>query len=118
MHLFPKLRKIESKFSREVTVIGVYSAKFTAEKETVNLRRAILRCEIEHPVVNDRDFQLWREYTVGEWPTLMFIDPASKIIGKHQWQVTHGMLDRFMSDLVDEYDEKELIQRSELTSNL
>ena len=28
------------------------------------------------------------------------------------------MLDRFMSDLVDEYDEKGLIQRSELTFNL
>ena len=84
MHLFPQLRKIESKFSREVTVIGVYSAKFTAEKETVNLRRAILRYEIEHPVVNDRDFQIWREYTVGVWSTLMFIDPASKIIGKRQ----------------------------------
>ena len=118
MHLFPQLRKIESKFSREVTVIGVHSAKFTAEKETVNLRRAILRYEIEHPVVNDRDFQLWREYTVGAWPTLMFIDPACKIIGKHQGEITQGMLDRFMSDLVDEYDEKGLIQHSELTFNL
>ena len=117
MHLFLQFRKIESKFSQEVTVIGVYSAKFTAGKETVNLRRAILRYEIEHPVVNDRDFQLWREYTVGGRPTLMFIDPASKIIGKHQGKVTQGMLDRFMSDLVDEYDEKRLIQRSKLTSN-
>ena len=114
MHLFPQLRKIESKFVREVTVIGVHSAKFTAEKETENRPRAILRYEIEHPVVNDRDFQLWREYTVGVRPTLMFIDPASKIIGKHQREVTQGMLD----DLVDEYDEKGLIQRSKLTSNL
>ena len=97
-----------------MTAIGVHSAKFTAEKETVNLRRAILRYEIEHPVVNDRDLQLWREYTVGVWPTLMFIDPASKIIGKHQGEVTQGMLD----DLVDEYNEKGLIHRSKLTSNL
>ena len=118
MHLFSQLRKIESKFSREVTVIGVHSAKFTAEKETENRPRAILRYEIEHPVVNDRDFQIWREYTVGAWPTLMFIDPASKIIGKHQGEIKQGMLDRFMSDLVDEYDEKGLIQRSELTSSL
>ena len=118
MHLFPQLRKIESKFVREVTVIGVHSAKFTAEKETENRPRAILRYEIEHPVVNDRDFQLWREYTVRVRPILMFIDPASKIIGKHQGELTQGMLDRFMSYLVDEYDEKGLIQRSELTFNL
>ena len=118
MHLFPQLRKIESKFSRKVTVISLRSAKFAAEKETEGLRRATLRYEIEHPVVNDRDFQIWREYTVGPWPTLMFIDPAGKIIGKHQGEITQIMFDRFVPDVVDEYDEKSLIQRSELTSDL
>ena len=54
----------------------------------------------------------------GRGLPLMFIDPACKIIGKHQGEITQGMLDRFMSDLVDEYDEKGLIQRSELTFNL
>ena len=48
----------------------------------------------------------------------MLIGPAGKIIGKHPGEITQGMLDRFVSDLVDEYDEKGLIQRSELTSNL
>ena len=52
------------------------------------------------------------------WPILMLIGPAGKIIGKHQGEITQGMLDRFVSELVDEYDEKGLIQRSELTSNL
>ena len=118
MHLFPQLRKIERKFSREVTVISLRSANFAAEKETESLRRATLRYEIEYPVENDRDFQLWREHTVGTWPTLMLIGPAGKIIGKHHGEITQGMLDRFVSELVDEYDEKGLIQRSELTSNL
>ena len=59
MHLFPQLRKIERKFSREVTVISLRSANFATEKETESLRRATLRFEIEHPVENDRDFQLW-----------------------------------------------------------
>jgi len=40
----------------------VHSAKFKNEKGTDNIRQAILRYEIEHPVVNDRDFEVWQQY--------------------------------------------------------
>ena len=53
MHVFPQLRKLEQKYSSELAVVGVHSAKFDAEKATQNVRQAILRYEVEHPVVND-----------------------------------------------------------------
>ena len=56
MHVFPQLRKLEQKYEEELAVVGVHSAKFVAEKDTANLRKAVLRYEIEHPVVNDADF--------------------------------------------------------------
>ena len=114
MHIFPQLRKLEEKFARELTVVGVHSAKFTAEKETENLRRAVLRYEIEHPVVNDRDFQVWQQYTVKAWPTLIFIDPAGKLVGKHEGEITLDAFDKLISDMVEEYDAQGLIRRSEL----
>ena len=49
MHVFPQLRKLEQKYAGELAVVGVHSAKFNAEKSTDNVRRAILRYEIEHP---------------------------------------------------------------------
>src|SRR6267142_2334424 len=64
MHIIPDLKKLERKYPNELVVIGVHSAKFTAEKDTENIRRAILRYEIEHPVVNDHEMQIWQEYTV------------------------------------------------------
>ena len=118
MHIFPQLRKLEKKFAHEMTVVGVHSAKFTAEKETENLRRAILRYEIEHPVVNDRDFSVWQQYTVRAWPTLMFIDPAGKLIGKHEGEITLDVFDKLISDMVEEYDTQGLLQRSELRFKL
>ena len=36
-------------------VIEVHAAKFTNEKETANIRQAILRYDITHPVVIDPD---------------------------------------------------------------
>ena len=118
MHVFPQLRKLEEKYSRELTVIGVHSAKFTAEKETENLRLAVLRYEIEHPVVNDRDFQVWQQYAIRAWPTLMFIDPAGKIVGKHEGEITVDTFDRVIEDLVSVYDDQGLMERRKLEFKL
>ena len=115
MHIFPQLRKLEEKFAREMTVIGVHSAKFTAEQETENLRRAVLRYGIEHPVVNDRDFEVWQQYTVRAWPTLMFIDPTGRLIGKHEGEIGLDVFDKLISDMVGEYDDQGLIEHSDLT---
>src|SRR4051812_40757332 len=62
MHIIPDLKKLEAKYSKELVVIGVHSAKFQNEKQTQNIREAIQRYEIEHPVVNDKDFKIWRSY--------------------------------------------------------
>src|SRR5207248_1426017 len=73
MHLFPQLRKIEQKYGDRLVVVGVHSPKFPAERETANLREAVLRYRIEHPVVNDRDFKLWQAFGGRAWPTLVFV---------------------------------------------
>ena len=39
MHVFPQLRKLEQKYSSELAVVGVHSAKFDAEKATQNVRQ-------------------------------------------------------------------------------
>src|ERR1043166_8009664 len=71
MHVIPDLRRLEEKYAKELVVIGVHSAKFENEKETENIRRIILRYQIEHPVVNDADFRIWHAYAVNAWPTLV-----------------------------------------------
>ena len=87
MHIFPQLRKLERKYAGELTVIGVHSAKFPNEKEKENLYNAVRRYELEHPVVNDAEFQVWQQYACRAWPTMMFIDPQGKVIGKHEGEL-------------------------------
>src|SRR5262249_50764414 len=57
MHIIPDLKKLEAKYPNQLVVVGVHSAKFLNEKGTENIRQAILRYEIEHPVINDKDFE-------------------------------------------------------------
>ncbi len=111
MHVFPQLRKLEEKYSRELAVVGVHSAKFDAEKATQNVRQAILRYEIEHPVVNDAGFEVWRQYAVRAWPTLMFVDPSGKVIGKHEGEIQYDAFDRLIGEMIAEFDAEGGIDR-------
>ena len=112
MHVFPQLRKLEHKYSNELAVIGVHSAKFTSEREADNLRKAVLRYELEHPVINDSQFTVWQQYSCRAWPTLMFIDPLGRIIGKREGEITFEEFDTLISQMVEEFDGQGLIDRT------
>lgn len=80
IHILPELKKLEHEFENELVVIGVHSAKFETEKKTENIAEAILRYEIEHPVVNDHEMEIWKKYHVSSWPTMYLIDPEGFIV--------------------------------------
>lgn len=93
IHIIPELKKLEAKYRNELVVIGVHSGKFENERETENIRRIILRYELEHPVVNDADFSIWNAYRVEAYPTQILIDPAGKIIFKTVGEKQLSLLD-------------------------
>jgi len=99
MHILPQLRKLERKYRDWLVVVGVHSSKFPNEKETENIRNAILRYGIEHPVVNDVAFSIWQQYAVRAWPSLMFIDPSGKVIGKHEGEFELAKFDQLLSEM-------------------
>jgi thiol-disulfide isomerase/thioredoxin/DNA-binding beta-propeller fold protein YncE len=103
MHIIPDLKKLEKKYPNELVVIGVHSAKFENEKDTENIRRIILRYEIEHPIVNDADFVIWRSYAVNAWPTRYLIDPAGYLIGKLSGEGGYPALDKAIADSIAEF---------------
>ena len=114
MHIFPQLRKLEKKYEGELAVIGVHSAKFPSEQETENVRMAILRYEIGHPVVNDGEFQVWQSYACRAWPTLMFLDPEGRVLGKHEGELPYEAFDRLLGDMVKAFDAEGRLDRRPL----
>lgn len=81
LHVLADLKALEAKYGDVLVVIGIHSAKFPNERDPEHLRRTLLRYEIEHPVANDENFEIWRAYTVRAWPTRVLIDPAGYIVG-------------------------------------
>ena len=81
MHVLRDLKTLEERFPDELVVIGVHSPKFTNERSAENLKRILVRYEIEHPVANDANHSMWRRYGVQAWPTRVIIDPAGNLVG-------------------------------------
>jgi thiol-disulfide isomerase/thioredoxin len=103
IHIIPDLKRLEARYPNNLVVIGVHSAKFDNEKETENIRRIILRYEIEHPVVNDADFNIWKSYAVSAWPTQVLIDPAGYVVGAVRGEGNYEVLDDAISKTIEEF---------------
>jgi DNA-binding beta-propeller fold protein YncE len=102
IHIIPDLKKLEAKYAKELVVIGIHSAKFQNEKETENIRRIILRYEIEHPVYNDSEYAVWQSYGIRAWPTQVLIDPAGYIVGGVSGEGNYDVIDQTIAKIVEE----------------
>lgn len=106
IHIIPDLKKLEEKYARQLVVIGVHSAKFENEKQTENIRRIILRYEIEHPVYNDAEFKVWESYGVRAWPTQILIDPAGYVIGSVSGEGNFDVIDQAIGKTVADFRQR------------
>lgn len=100
IHTLPDLAKLEKKYANEMVVIGVHSAKFANEKNTESIRKAILRYEISHPVVNDADMKIWDAYDVKSWPTLCVIDPEGNFYAQGSGEGLYDAVDEVVAKLI------------------
>ena len=98
MHVLPELKKLEHAFPNELVVIGVHSAKFESERDGTNICEAVLRYEIEHPVVNDPKMEIWNRFGIRSWPTLVLIDPSGEAVwvgsGEHKFEDLQELIKR------------------------
>ncbi|MFN2564839.1 MAG: alkyl hydroperoxide reductase [Gemmatimonadaceae bacterium] len=90
------MRKLEEKYSEHVAVVGVHSGKYLTERVTDRIREASLRLGATHPVLNDRQFRVWRAYAVRAWPTLVAIDPRGYVVGTHAGEFTVAGIEPFV----------------------
>ena len=112
MHVLPDLAYLEKKYDKQLVVIGVHSAKFLNEKETENIRRAIVRYEISHPVINDSDMTVWRKFGVNSWPTVVLIDPEGYYCGGLPGEGRREILDQVIDRVVKYHRQKKTLDET------
>ncbi len=113
MHVVPDLRRLEEKYP-ELVVVGVHSAKFGNERDAANISAAILRYDIEHPVVVDNEFALWHAYGIRAWPSFVLIDPVGSVAGQGSGEGAFDMFDATIASLSAAFGELGLIKKDRM----
>jgi len=103
MHVLPVLQRVEERFAKEpFVVIGVHSAKFISERDPQNIRRAVQRYGIKHPVLVDPDHDIWDRFAVRAWPTLVLVDPAGYVVESASGEIEEESLANRIEELLAE----------------
>jgi len=109
MHILPELKKLEKAYADELVVIGVHSGKFDEERDAANIAAAIARHHIEHPVVNDADYAIWKQFGTTAWPTIMLIDPEGYAVWGARGEITFEQVDKILRPAVAAYRAAKLL---------
>lgn len=118
IHMFPVLEQLEEKYSDELVVIGVHSAKFENEGQTENIRQIVQRYDLHHPVINDSDFLVWNSFNVRAWPSFALIDPRGNIYAIDAGEIPFTAFDRVIGEMVDYFDGTGELDRAPLDLDL
>ena len=113
IHMLPVLETLKSKYkNNEVMIIGVHSPKYKVEKTPENVKEAIERYEIKHPVILDSEMKIWKGYNIGAWPTFVIIGPDGIIRDKIAGEISLDALDKKLSLVIKKYKKNMLRKKS------
>lgn len=110
-HVLAELREIEKKYADVLTVVGVHSPKFEHEKNPESVLQAIIRHDIEHPVLNDPDLTTWQAYSVRAWPTLVLVDPEGQIAASYSGEGHAHAIDALINEQIAVFEYRGSLRR-------
>src|SRR5207237_881076 len=50
------------------------------------------------------DFAVWQRFGGRAWPTLIFIDPDGRVIGKHEGELPFEKFDQLVGGMLEEFE--------------
>jgi thiol-disulfide isomerase/thioredoxin/sugar lactone lactonase YvrE len=119
MHMLQDLEWIEKKYrTKPVVVIGIHSAKFENEKQSANVKEAIQRYEIGHPVIIDQEMSIWRSYGVTGWPTIVIIDPKGNIVYQQSGEGQRDNIDDIIEVLLGMHERNGSLAQTSLQPDI
>jgi thiol-disulfide isomerase/thioredoxin len=64
-------------------VVGVHTPEFTFEHDLDLVRQAVKTRDIDYPVAQDNDYEIWTAFANNYWPALYFVDQDGRIRDQH-----------------------------------
>lgn len=100
MQIVPDLKYLEQKYGDKLLIIGVHSAKFKGEQGNARILSAAKRFGLEHPVINDADFAIWKQFKVNAWPTQILLGADGNEVSRYAGEGHRNALDKDISSII------------------
>lgn len=115
MHTLPVLSDLEKKYKdKPVVFIGIHSAKFFNEKERKNIEQAVMRYEIRHPVLVDKNMKVWNQFGVSGWPTIIIIDPNGTLVYRQSGEGQKESIEDTIDVLLEKHEKSHTLARESI----
>jgi thiol-disulfide isomerase/thioredoxin len=84
VHVQPYVKAWHEQYAKGgLVVLGIHTPELAFERDPANVRAAVTRFGIEHPVALDPDFATWNAYGNRYWPAFYFVDRLGRIRHRH-----------------------------------
>lgn len=100
---FPYLNAWYEKYKDDgLEIVGIHTPEFAFEKNINNVREAMTRFGIKHPIVLDNDYSTWNAYGNKYWPRKYLIDINGNIVYDHIGEGAYEETERKIRELLAE----------------
>lgn len=100
-NLLEDLRYLHGKHADGISVFGIHSPKFEAERDAKLVRKAINRYHLRFPVAHDPGFVTWQHYGIRAWPSVALIDPHGRLVELRTGDLQRDVLDSTIAQLLE-----------------
>ena len=91
-----------------LVVIGVHTPEYAFERIVDNVRQAIKRLGIQHPVAIDNQYRVWNAFNNHYWPAHYFIDGNGRIrylhVGEGDYDMQEGVIQQLLQEQKDGHE--------------
>lgn len=79
LQILPDIKKLEQEYGNKLLVIGAHSGKFDNEKDFEFIKKAVLKYDLNYPVIDDSNLNLYNYFEVDAYPTLILFTPKGTV---------------------------------------
>src|ERR1700692_3119594 len=84
MRTLPYVKAWHERYAGDgLRVVGVHCPGFETSREEQEVREAVARLAVEHPVLIDSELELWQEYENQGWPARYLFDGRARLFEYH-----------------------------------
>jgi peroxiredoxin len=89
IHNYPAYKAWHERFAGEgVTIVGVHTPEFEAEKDVGRVRKKVADHKLKFPVVIDNDGAIWKAWGNRLWPSIYLVDKRGVVRSRYEGELS------------------------------